>query len=67
MAFGREHDHQYKENSGEKDEETIGTKLSHHNFEITNVGHLECSNVRLKLSCPRGDEMRDIDINAMIR
>ena len=48
----------------------IAGKLSHHNFEISrsNVGHLEkvCSNVRQKLSRPQGDDMLDIDVNAMI-
>ena len=47
---------------------TIDTKLFHHNFQISNVDHLKkvYSNVRLKLSRPQGDEMLDIDVNAMI-
>ena len=54
----------------ETTKKTIGTKLSHH-FEISrnNVGHVEesfISNVRQKLSRLRGDDMSDIDINAMI-
>ena len=52
----------------EKTKKIIGTKLSHHNFEITNVDHLEkvYSNVTQKLSRPQGDDMLDIDVNAMI-
>ena len=54
----------------ETTKKTIGTKLSHHNFEISrnNVGHLGkvYSNVRQKLSRPQGDDMPDIDVNAMI-
>ena len=54
----------------ETTKETIGAKLSHHNFQISgsNVGHLEkvCSNVRQKLSRPQGSDVLDIDINAMI-
>ena len=46
----------------------IGTKLFHYNFQIFNVDHLEkvCSNVRQKLSRLQGDEMLNIDVNAMI-
>ena len=45
-----------------------GTKMSHYNFQIFNVDHLEkvCSNVRQKLSRLQGDEMLNIDVNAMI-
>ena len=54
----------------ETKKKTIGTMLSHHNFEIprNNIGHLErvCSNVRRKLSRPQGDNMLDIDVTAMI-
>ena len=48
---------------------TTGTKLSHHNLEISrnNVGHLEkvYSNVRQKLGRQPGDDIPDIDVNAM--
>ena len=54
----------------ETTKETIGTKLSHHNFEISrnNFGHLEevHSNVRQQLGRQQGDDMVDIDVNAMI-
>ena len=54
----------------ETTKKTSGTKLSYHNFESSrnNVGHLEkvYSNVRRKLSRPQGDDMPDIDVNAMI-
>ena len=44
------------------------TKLTHHNFQISNVDHLEkvFSNVRQKLSRPPGDEIFDVDVNGMI-
>ena len=48
----------------------IGTKLYHHNLQMSmnKVGHLEKvqSHVRQKLSRPQGEEMLDIDANAMI-
>ena len=47
---------------------TTGTKLSHHNLEISNSDHLEkvYPNVRQNLSRPQGDGMLDIDVNAMV-
>ena len=42
---------------------TIGTKLYHYNFQISNVDH---PHVRQSLSRPQGDEMLDIDVKAMI-
>ena len=46
----------------------ICTKLSHHNFQISNVEHLErvVSNVRQKLCRPQGYKMLNIDFNAII-
>ena len=48
----------------------IGTKLSHHNFEISrnNVGHLDkvCWIVRQRQSRLEGDEMLDVEVNGMI-
>ena len=47
---------------------TIGTKLCHHNFHSSNVGHLQkvFSNVRKKSSRPQGDEVLDFEVNAVI-
>ena len=44
------------------------TRLTHHNFEIFNVNHLEkvFSNVRQKLNRPERDEMKDVQGNGMI-
>ena len=54
----------------ETTKKTSGTKLSYQNFEISrnNVGHLQKvhSNIRRKPSRPQGDDMPDIDVNAMI-
>ena len=42
--------------------------LTHLNFEIFNVRHLEkvCANVRRKLSCHEGNEMKDVEVSGMI-
>ena len=63
MAFGRKHD-----SKAETTKKTIGTNLSHHHFEVSNVDHIEkvFSNVRQKVSRFEVDEMLDIDVNAMI-
>ena len=47
---------------------TIVTKLSHHNFQLSNVDYLEkvLKNELRKLSRPQRDDMSDININAMI-
>ena len=48
----------------------LGTRLSHHNLRISrdNVGHLEkvYSNVRQKHGRQPGDDVLEIDVNAMI-
>ena len=65
MTVRCKHEHQNWEIAAETTNNFIGKKLSHHNFQISNVDHLEkfFSKVRQKLS---RDEMLDINVNAVI-
>ena len=70
VAFRCKSEHQYRETCGGNETNPIGTNLSHHNLKTSgnNVGHLEkvYSNVRQTLGRQPGDDMPEVDVNAMI-